>query len=50
MTFRKKDPEVVTVFILGHNGEQKTRHYRVAKYKEFINTLQVTSIPLRLLK
>jgi hypothetical protein len=41
MTFRKKDPEVVTIFILGANGEVRQRHYRVPKYHDFITTLQV---------
>jgi hypothetical protein len=41
MTFRKKDPEVVTIYILGANGEARQRHYRVPKYHDFITTLQV---------
>lgn len=43
MTFRKKDPELVSLFILGDDGNVKTRKYRVTKYQDFINTLQVNS-------
>lgn len=41
MTFRKKDPELVNLHILGDDGEIKIRKYRVTKYQDFITTLQV---------
>ena len=44
MTFRKKDPELVNLHILGDNGEIKVRKYRVTKYHDFINTLTVSTL------
>ena len=41
MTFRKKDPELVTIFCVSNTSEPKTRVYRVSKCKEFVDSLQV---------
>lgn len=41
MTFKKKDPELVTLYLLSSTGEPKPRQYRVVKYKDFVATLQV---------
>lgn len=41
MTFKKKDPELVTLHLVSASGEAKPRQYRVAKYQEFVATLQV---------
>lgn len=40
MTFRKKDPESVTIHLLSADGKVKPRNYRVQKYKDFIEALQ----------
>jgi hypothetical protein len=43
MTFRKKDPELVTLHFLNSNAESgatKTKVYRVSKRKDFIDALQ----------
>eukprot|EP01038_Epipyxis_sp_PR26KG_P007641 gene7641-10401_t len=41
MTFRKKDPELVTLFFLGSASKaDKTKLYRVSKRKEFVEALQ----------
>jgi hypothetical protein len=42
MTFRKKDPELVTLFFADNEiPGGKPRQYRVSKRQEFINALQV---------
>ncbi len=44
MTFRKKDPEFVTLYFITEIGSEKaskTRQYRVSKRTEFIEILQV---------
>lgn len=45
MTFRKKDPELITIWLLNNNAdgsaaEPKTRQYRVSKRQLFVETLQ----------
>lgn len=41
MTFRKKDPDLVSLYFL-HNGEaNKVHQYRLTKRQEFVTTLQV---------
>lgn len=43
MTFKKKDPELVTLFVVSSVDDQaKTKQYRVSKYKDFVMTLQVS--------
>lgn len=44
MTFKKKDPELVTLYLLSHDGEPKPRQYRVVKYRDFVATLQVRGL------
>lgn len=41
MTFRKRDPELVTLHFLSAAGQPKTRQYRVSKRVEFVEALQV---------
>ena len=41
MTFRKKDPELVTLFLLHDGGANKTHQYRVVKRNDFVEALQV---------
>lgn len=41
MTFKKKDPELVTLHLYAADDKTKTRAYRVAKYKDFVTALQV---------
>jgi hypothetical protein len=42
MTFKKKDPELVTLFFVAPGLPQgKARQYRVSKRQEFVTALQV---------
>ena len=45
ITFKKRDPELVTLFVANPNGGDsdglKKHQYRVVKRKEFVETLQV---------
>jgi sulfur relay (sulfurtransferase) complex TusBCD TusD component (DsrE family) len=43
MTFRKKNPQLVTIFFMHDGGANKSHKYRVPKKAEFINALQVQS-------
>jgi len=42
MTFRKKDPELVTLHVLAaETGNTKAKQYRLVQHKELVATLQV---------
>lgn len=42
MTFKKKDPELVTLYFVAPGHPQgKARQYRVSKRQEFVTALQV---------
>lgn len=40
MTFRKRDPDMVTIFFVSSNPEPKTKQFRVSKREEFVQCLQ----------
>lgn len=42
MTFKKKDPSLVTLHFVIGDGDSKRNNYRVAKYQDFVSTLQVS--------
>lgn len=43
MTFRKKDPELVTLHFLTAEGKLKPSAYRVKKHADFTKCLQVST-------
>lgn len=45
MTFKKKDPELVTLYFVSPDHPQgKARQYRVSKRQEFVTALQVRGV------
>jgi hypothetical protein len=42
MTFRKKDPELITLFLLSPGNTDKSHQYRITKRQDFVEMLQVS--------